>query len=58
MPKFKIQNPRFMLHEWIFIFAGAATILAMPFLASLGFSAWIAVKSVYFTGLLVLFLRR
>jgi len=43
--------------ERIFITAGILSIIAVPFLELWGFSAWLAVKSVYLIGLIILYVR-
>lgn len=45
------------LHEKIFITAGVLMIFSVPFLNDWGFSAWFAVKIVYLTGLIVIYVR-
>lgn len=46
------------LNEWIFLFAGVATLLAIPFLAFGGFYLWITIKTIYLLGVITLFYVR
>ena len=46
------------LNEWIFLCAGIATLVAIPFLRIGGFHLWIAVKAIYITGLVVLLMQK
>ena len=54
---FNFQFSIFKLHEWVFIFAGIITLIAIPFLSQGGFYLWLAVKSIYLIGVIVLFLK-
>lgn len=46
------------VNEWFFLFAGIATLLAIPFLEFGGFYLWITVKVIYLLGLIALFYVR
>lgn len=52
-----MPNIGLKLNEWIFIFAGMATFAAIPHLEIVGFPLWLFVKSIYFLGIVVLFIE-
>lgn len=52
-----MPNIGLKLNEWIFIFAGMATFAAIPYLEIVGFPLWFFVKSIYFLGIVFLFIE-